>query len=261
MVLFENTDVLVINKPAGLVVHPDGKSDEVTLSDLLVKKYPDMRDVGEPLEIQTKEGIEKIPRPGIVHRLDRDTSGVIIVAKNQKAFEFLKEQFQKRETEKIYYAYTYGWIKNDKEIIDAVIGRSNADVRKWTAGRGTRGVTRDARTEYEVIKRLGHTGERTLDGGEEKESLSGTGSTEEGTYTFVKLIPKTGRTHQLRVHLRYINHPIVGDTLYAPNRASALGFTRLALHAFSLKITLPDGTLEKFEAPFPEDFKKAENLA
>ena len=251
-ILYEDDDVVVINKPAGLTVHGDGKTKMVTLTDLILEKYPEMENVGEPQVLTHKGEVVTVLRPGIVHRLDRDTSGVLIIAKNQVAFEKLKEQFQNRTTEKIYYGYVYGWMKETKGIIATPIGRAPGGVRKWSAGFASRGTQRDARTEYEVIKKLG---------GDPDLREEGKGSTEDGTYSFVKLMPKTGRTHQLRVHLKSINHPLVCDSLYAPNRLPALGFTRLALHAASLKITLPSGKEGFFEAPLPEDFKNAPNLA
>jgi len=270
-ILYEDENVLVLDKPAGLSVHGDGKSGEKTLADILLEEYPELKNVGEPFVVERgthnaeRESEEDsrsalhamryaILRPGIVHRLDKDTSGVMIVAKNQPAFEFLKEQFSARTTEKIYYAYTYGWLKNDRGTINMPIGRTSNDIRMWTAGRGKRGTIREARTDYEVIKRRAESGKGTVEMKEKK------GSTEEGTYTFVKLMPKTGRTHQLRVHMKYLNHPIVADPIYASNRLQALGFSRLALHASLLSIKLPGGKQRTFEAPFPEDFKKAENL-
>ena len=252
-IIYEDKNILVLNKPAGLTVHGDGKSDEKTLVDFLLEKYPELEHVGEPMKIEGKAGkIKLIPRPGIVHRLDKDTSGVIIVAKNQETFTFLKQQFKDRKTEKVYYAYTYGWLKNDKGPINMPIGRSAGDIRMWTTGKGARGTIREAWTDFEVMKRIPE---------DKWEESRKNGSTEEGTYTYVKLMPKTGRTHQLRVHMKYINHPIIGDPIYAPNRPLALGFNRLALHAQTLTISLPDGKTHTFEAPFPEDFQNALTVA
>ncbi len=257
-ILYEDKDVLAINKPAGLSVHGDGKSNEITLADLLLKDYPKLKNVGEPTKLKINNEELIIKRPGIVHRLDRDTSGVMIIAKNQKSFEFLKEQFLHRTTEKIYYAYVYGWLKNHKGTIDVPIARSPKDVRMWSSGRGKRGTEREAKTVYEVIKRIVESKNGIVETEESK------GSTDEGTYTYVKLMPKTGRTHQLRVHMKYINHPIVSDPLYALARMTkvggsqkpqALGFKRLALHASSLSITLPNKKRITVEAQFPKDFK------
>ncbi len=267
-ILFEDENILIVNKPAGLAVHlseqmfaedvhPNAlggraKKREMTLADMLLARYPEIVGVGEPQKVVHAGREMMIPRPGIVHRLDRETSGVMVVAKNQEAFEFLKEQFKNRTTEKIYYAYAYGWLKNDRGTINMPIGRSASDVRMWSAGRGKRGAIREARTDYEVLKRLPES---------EAAEAKNKGSTEEGKYTFVKLMPKTGRTHQLRVHLKYTNHPIVCDPLYAPLRPPVLGFKRLALHAASLTFKTLNGKTTTVEAPFPEDFIKAETFA
>ncbi|MBX4198315.1 RluA family pseudouridine synthase [Candidatus Parcubacteria bacterium] len=228
-ILYEDKNCLVINKPAGLVVHADGRTKEKTLVDWLLEKYPDIKEIGEPWV--TPQG-EIIHRPGIVHRLDRDTSGVLVIAKNQKSFEHLKKQFQNRETEKIYNAFVYGEVKEEDGIINRAIGKSNKDFRMWSAQRGARGELRDAITEFKVLER-------------------GKG------FSFLELKPKTGRTHQIRVHLKAINFPVVNDSLYAPKREAALGFHRLALHARSLAFTGLDGKKIKVEAPLPEDFEQA----
>ncbi len=267
-ILYEDKDVLVINKPAGLVVHSDGRTMEPTLVDWILEKYPEMKNVGEPLRVElgiknnelgiNSEGKDSsvssdhnskfqipnsiIPRPGIVHRLDRDTSGVLVIAKNQETFEFLKKQFQDREVEKSYRAFVYGIVKEDEGVIDRPIARSRKDFRMWSAQRGARGQEREAVTEYKVLGRI-PAARRGGDGN------SG--------FSFLELKPKTGRTHQIRVHLKAINHPVVCDSLYAPKREPAFGFTRLALHAFSIKFTLPSGKQISVEASYPDDFKVA----
>jgi 23S rRNA pseudouridine1911/1915/1917 synthase len=239
-ILFEDKDVVVINKPAGLVVHADGRTEERTLVDWVLETYGDkIKEVGEPLRIRAhqpdlpQQPEEKvIYRPGIVHRLDRDTSGVLVIAKNQKAFDHLKAQFQDRETKKTYHAFVYGNIVEEDGIIDRSIARSKKDFRLWSAQRGARGEAREAITKYKVIT-------RTKD------------------VTYVEVEPKTGRTHQIRVHFKAVNHPVVCDTLYAPKRETLLGFKRLALHARSLEFTNLKGKQVKVEAPFPEDFQVA----
>jgi 23S rRNA pseudouridine1911/1915/1917 synthase len=256
-ILFENKNLVVINKPAGLVVHADGRTKEATLVDWILEKYPDIKEVGEPLIIKEKNpstvstgslqassgqvNQQVVYRPGIVHRLDRDTSGVLVIAKNQEAFEYLKSQFQFRETEKIYHAFVYGEMKEDDGVIDRPIARSKKDFRLWSAQRGARGEAREAVTHYKVLKR------------------TNVGNINKG-FTYIEVSPKTGRTHQIRVHMKAINHPVVADTLYAPKQKPALGFKRLALHARSLEFSDLGGERIKVEAPFPEDFLEAQKL-
>ncbi|HRH32472.1 MAG TPA: RluA family pseudouridine synthase, partial [bacterium] len=159
-ILFENDAYLVINKPAGLVVHGDGKTKEPTLVDWLLEQYPEIKDVGEPLIIENLAtshyplGTLVIPRPGIVHRLDRETSGVMIVAKTPEAFEYFKDAFKNREIAKTYNAFVFGHVKENEDTIDAPIARSKSDFRKWSAQRGARGEKRNAITDYKVLKRF-----------------------------------------------------------------------------------------------------------
>ena len=229
VVLYEDKDIVVINKPAGLTVHPDGKTKEKTLVDWFAKKYPRSLKVGEPLVLTDGTVIE---RPGVVHRLDKETSGVLLMAKTQPAFEFYKNKFKNREMRKVYHAFVYGEVKEDEGKIDRPIGRSNKDFRRYSAQRGSRGERRDALTEYNVLFR-------------------GKG------YSFISAMPRTGRTHQIRVHLMAINHPIVGDALYAPKHKKALGFDRVALHSYALSFEDRNGKEIVVKAPDPEDFKNA----
>ena len=182
-------------------------------------------------------GKKIIYRPGIVHRLDKDTTGAIVVAKNQKTFEFLKKQFQNRTVVKKYLAVVYGSVKNDKGSIDRPIGRSRSDFRKWSATRGARGEMREAVTEYKVLKRF-------------KDAKG-------DSFTLLEVSPKTGRTHQIRVHLKAINYPLVGDKLYGGARPAALGFKRAALHAASVSFGASLGKKITAEAPLPPDFESA----
>ncbi|MDD4804617.1 MAG: RluA family pseudouridine synthase [Candidatus Pacebacteria bacterium] len=232
-ILYEDKDVVVINKPAGLVVHPDGKTKEKTLVDWILTEYPRTKNVGEPTLL--KDGTEII-RPGIVHRIDRETSGVLIIAKNKKSYEFLKEQFKERKAHKIYQAFVYGELKDERGMIDRPIGRSPSDFRKWSSTRGARGEMREAVTYFKVLKK--------------KDDI-----------TFVEVMPKTGRTHQIRVHFSAINHPVVQDGLYASQfyleKENQLGFKRTALHARQLEINIPSGKLIKIVAPYPKDFEEA----
>lgn len=248
-VLYEDKNILVINKPAGISVHPvveqahygagpDDKNKEKTIADWFVKKYPKSKNVGE--------STEGVLRPGIVHRLDKETSGVLLLAKNQKTFLFLKNQFQNHKIEKIYHTFVYGSVNDPKAsllnkkrgVINAPIGRSPNDIRMWTAGRGARQPVREAITEYKVLNRFHLGGKVAKD------------------FSFLEVYPKTGRTHQIRVHLRYINYPVVSDSLYASGKKKALGFKRTALHAYSVSFLLPDGIKKTIIAPYPEDFQK-----
>ena len=248
--LYEDADCLFINKPAGISVHGDGKTDEKTLTDFLVEAYPEMADIGEPLEIRLAGGVSKfVAKPGIVHRLDKETSGVMVIAKTQEAHAFFKQQFQNHEIKKIYHAFVYGWLKEDMFTVNAAIGRDSGNIRRWVTGNNARGTMRESQTLFRVLSRFGN---KTYDG---------KGSTEEGVFTFLEAIPKTGRTHQIRVHLKSVNHPIVCDSLYAPSRPHALGLSRLALHARSLELILPSGKTKHVEAPYPEDFANAVKVA
>jgi 23S rRNA pseudouridine1911/1915/1917 synthase len=228
-ILFENNDYLAINKPAGLVVHPDGRTKEPTVVDWLLERYPEIKDVGEPLTLASGEVLH---RPGIVHRIDRETSGVLLIAKNQPAFLALKSQFQNREIEKVYHAFIYGELPDEEGSISRPIGRSSKDFRLWSAQRGAKGQLREAVTNYKVLRHG-------------------------GGFSYIQAEPKTGRTHQIRVHFKAINFPLVCDRLYAPKREPALGFQRLALHASSITFHLLDGTEQKVEAPLPADFQAA----
>jgi 23S rRNA pseudouridine1911/1915/1917 synthase len=232
-ILYEDKDVVVINKPAGLIVHPDGKTKEKTLVDWILKEYPKTEKVGESIILN--DGTE-ILRPGIVHRIDKDTTGVLIIAKTKKSYEFLKEQFKDRKVHKIYNAFIYGELKEERGMINRPIGRSPSDFRKWSSTRGARGEMREAVTYFKVLKF--------------KDGIS-----------FIEAMPKTGRTHQIRVHFTALNHPILQDELYAQKfyleKENQLGFKRLALHARQIEITIPSGKEIKVIAPYPEDFEDA----
>lgn len=252
-VIFENEYLIAVNKPAGLVVHSDGKTAEPTLCDWIMEKWPGIKGVGEPLVLNKGQANELvIDRPGIVHRLDRDTSGVMIVAKTQESFLFLKEQFHEREIQKTYRAVVWGLVKEDKGVIDRPIGRSKTDFRKWSAERFARGELRPATTEYKVLSRI--EGGGTVSGEKGKTAKKGQQNIPQN-FTYIEAYPKTGRTHQIRVHFKAINHPILGDSLYAPNHPLAFGFLRTALHAFRIKVTDRGGTEHEFEAGLPEDFQ------
>ncbi|MDP2651742.1 MAG: RluA family pseudouridine synthase [bacterium] len=228
-ILYEDADIVAVNKPAGLVTHSDGRTKEETAEHWFKEKYPD--------------------GAGYVHRLDRDTSGVLVFAKNEKAYNFLRKAFHDREVKKTYLAFVYGIPKEKKGIIDFDIGRSRKDFRLRSAQPKAKGRLRESLTRYEVI------GE--YDG-----------------YALLKVNPETGRTHQIRVHLKAINHPIIGDKLYAPNHPPALlglrslgeegGITRLGLHASMIDLPLPagrqglpSGLRVSVTAPIPDDLAPA----
>jgi len=225
-VLYEDHDIVAIDKPAGIAVHADGRTKEKTVTDWMLKTYPESKGVGEPLG--------DIDRPGIVHRLDRDTSGVLLLAKNQKAHEWLKAQFQEHTIRKVYNCIVNGWVKNERGVVNKPIGRSPSDFRRRLSGRGARGEMRDAITEYKVLKRF------TDDDGDK--------------FTILEVRPKTGRTHQIRVHMKYLNHPIVADSLYNPDKPIPKGINRLALHAKSIEFEDLKGERVKVESKLPEEF-------
>ncbi len=212
-IIFEDDDIVVIDKPSGMIVYPDGKHDYPALSHWLEKKYG-------------KDGFH------FVHRIDRETTGVLVVAKTASAYAFLKEQFKDREIKKIYRAFVHGALKEERGQIERPIGSSRG-------GRGPRSATRPHGVERQastVWKRL----------------ANGAGA------AYIEAFPRTGRTHQIRVHCAAIQHPIIADVLYGPGRPKLLGFERLALHALSITITHPNGREMTFVAPLPQDFIKAE---
>jgi 23S rRNA pseudouridine1911/1915/1917 synthase len=250
-ILFEDKNVMVIDKPAGIAVHADARTTkkDVTLSDLILDYDKKLAKVGEPMTIEYMGKVIKIIRPGIVHRLDKETSGALLVAKNQKTFLMLKEQFQNHSIKKVYKAFVYGYVSDPKAslltgkrgIITAPIGRSPLDIRMWTAGRGAREPVREATTEYVVLNRF------------EVPPLL---NSPHNKFSYIEAYPKTGRTHQIRVHMRYINHPVVSDPLYRGSNDLALGMKRLALHSHSITFRLGGGELKTIESPLPTDFKK-----
>lgn len=231
-VIFESDDIVAINKPAGIVVHSDGKNENKTLTDWILEKYPEAENVGEPIVSEKTN----ILRPGIVHRLDKETSGVMLIARTTRGFENLKQQFQDRTIQKNYHAFVYGNIKEELTIIDKPIGRSSKDIRRWTSMRDARGQMRDAMTLVRVLARGNYHGE---------------------VFTYIEAEPKTGRTHQIRVHLKAIDKPILCDSLYSPNRDCILGFNRLALHAREISFFDCEGERHTIQADFPEDFENA----
>lgn len=229
-------------------MHSDGRTKEPTVVDWVLAHRPEVKGVGDEIK-DVRFKISESPtdnlnltfgnleRSGIVHRLDRETSGALLIAKNQIAFGRLKKQFQKQQVHKTYHAFVYGSVKNDEGVIDRPIARSRANPVLWSATRGKKGEEREAITEYRVLSRFAQNGQG---------------------FSFLELSPRTGRTHQIRVHLKAINYPVVCDKLYAPNRESTLGFSRLALHSRALSFVHPtSGERMTVEAPYPEDFQEA----
>ncbi len=214
-VIYEDRHLLVINKPAGLVVHPGAGRDSGTLVNAILAHCPEL----------TKQGGE---RPGIVHRLDQDTSGLIVVAKNVAALEQLQGQFKNHQVEKVYLALLEGTLQPMHGLIDAPIGRDPRHRQRMAV------VTsggRPARTAYRVREYL-------------------------GKYTFVEARPETGRTHQIRVHFAAIGYPVVGDPLYG-RRKSSFRLPRQFLHAWQLTLVLPPGGERRtFTAPLPHDLQQ-----
>ena len=238
-IIFENENCLVINKPAGLAVHEGGNIKDKTLADWLKENYPDIIEVGEdPI------------RPGIVHRLDKDVSGLMVVAKNQKSFNNLKKQFKNREVVKEYSALVFGKIDKDYDIIDFPIKRSRDGYKMAAIPKNTEDLltrrqpksrdkgnieaffrAKDAITEFEVIKRFVN-------------------------YSFLKVKIKTGRTHQIRVHMHSYGHPIVGDPLYFTKKTKVknekLSLGRIFLYSDKLSFKDIDNSDLDFTLKMPK---------
>jgi len=219
-IVFENEDFLVINKPAGVLVHA-AKPNQKSLVDWLIKHYPQIKNVGEDKN-----------RPGIVHRLDRDTSGLLIIAKTNGAFFYFKNLFQRHQIKKGYIALVYGKFNEKNGLINKPIGIVKSSVKHSTASKDMKNL-KEAVTEYEVVNSW---------------------LWEKEFFSLVKLFPKTGRTHQIRVHLASIGHPVVGDPIYG--RRKNLIESRLFLHAFLLEFNLKNDSLLRLESDLPDDLKQ-----
>jgi 23S rRNA pseudouridine1911/1915/1917 synthase len=207
-------DVIVVVKPAGLVVHPGAGHPGGTLVNGLLAHFPELAGVGDPA------------RPGLVHRLDRDTSGLLVVARSARAYDALVEELARREVERRYVALVWGVLDAPRGVIDAPIGRSQSRRTRMAV----RETGRQARTSYEV-----------------------TGTFEDPPTSLLVCRLETGRTHQIRVHLAAIGHPVVGDRAYRGNRP-ALPLARPFLHAGTLAFTHPaTGETMRFEEPLPAD--------
>lgn len=229
--IYEDKSLLVVNKPAGLMAHSTVLSQESTLADWVVRNYPETAEVGDPGAFRNG----KNTRPGLVHRLDRETSGVMIVAKTQKAFGYLKSLFGSGEVEKTYLALVRGRVAAPGRV-DRPIGLRNGSIKRSVHARRLK-MVKEAITEYAPVKTIEKDGE---------------------IFTLLRVYPKTGRTHQIRVHLSSIGHPVVGDGLYG-KRINPWELDRQFLHAESLEFTGADGKRMKFEAELPEDLRKIIN--
>jgi 23S rRNA pseudouridine1911/1915/1917 synthase len=211
-IIYEDENVTVIDKPAGVLTHGKGSiSSEATVATFIEPLI-------NPLELLGN-------RAGIVHRLDRATSGVIITAKNSSTMSFLQKQFSMRKTKKTYIAIVEGWPDPESALIDAPIGRNPKKPQTFRVDAGGK----PAQTEYKTLKKL---------------------ELNNSKFTVLELKPATGRTHQLRVHLAYIKHPIVGDRVYGK------AADKMYLHARSLEITLPGGVRKVFKSPLPQVFSE-----
>ncbi|MBI3615514.1 MAG: RluA family pseudouridine synthase [Candidatus Omnitrophica bacterium] len=224
-IVYEDKYLLVVNKPAGLVVHPAAGNPSGTLVNALLAHGGRLSSVAGPF------------KPGIVHRLDKDTSGLLLVAKDDATHRHLSEQFASRKVHRVYLALVQGLVRRQEGVIDAPIGRHPVKRQRMAVRYD---ATRDAVTRYRVLKRF-------------------------STATFLELTPQTGRTHQLRVHLAHLGHPILGDTRYGvqagPSTGLRAGFPRQALHAHRLGFNHPhSGRWVEFQSPWPEDLAQAAAL-
>lgn len=215
-IIYEDDDVVVLNKARGMVVHPAPGNYTGTLVNALLYHCSNL------------SGINSAIRPGIVHRLDKDTSGIMIVAKNDTAHISLSQQIQSKTAVRTYLAVVRGNIKTDSGTIETQIARDKTDRKKMAV---VKEGGRDAITDYEVLERF-------------------------GKYTLVRCKLRTGRTHQIRVHMEYLGYPLVGDPKYSPMK-TPFGIKGQALHSHTLEFTHPrTGERMKFEAPLPEDMHK-----
>lgn len=223
-IIYQDKNLAAINKPAGLLTHPTaaaGEEKEKTLTDLLIKKFPEIKNVGD----------DPKTRPGVVHRLDKDTSGIIVIARNQEYFEYLKNLFQTKDIQKTYLALAFGKITPKTGVIEKSISLKPGTTKR-TVYEGK--MEKPAVTHYKVL--------RVYEKYDDK-------------YSLVEIKPKTGRTHQIRVHLASIGHPLVGDSLYG-NKNNPFGLHRQFLHAQALEFSLPEGARLRLEADLPEDLQK-----
>ena len=224
-IIFEDENILVLNKPSGLVVNRSNTYKDLTLQDILDAKYFKKCDVIDE---------EFIKRSGVVHRLDKDTSGVIVVAKNLDPFYFLQKQFKERRTFKEYIAISHGRVGDEIIEIDAPIARNPKNPLKIA-------VVSDGKSAFTKVEKVKVFNKENTD------------------YTFCKVFPKTGRTHQIRAHLSAVGHPVAGDTIYCAKNLLETDekiFGRMMLHAHFLGFFNPKThKFQRFEALLPKEFQ------
>lgn len=217
-IVYADKDFIVVNKPAGIAMHGGASVRGKTLADFLVEKFPELKKVGDDPAV----------RPGMVHRLDKDTSGVLLVARTEQTFHDLKNLFKTRQIEKIYLALVIGRVVPRTGTIDLKIGRLIKRPALRGTGQSRIKNEREAKTEYHVLKYV-------------------------NGFTLLEVKPKTGRMHQVRVHLRAIGYPVAGDKLYGKKNTDPKGLFRQFLHASSLSFSYPEGKRWRFEADLPDD--------
>lgn len=221
-IIHEDDTLLVVEKPAGMTVWKEGPGEGKTVGEAIGEQFPAQQALGEER------------RYGILHRLDKDTSGILLVAKTPETFSFFQKQFQDRLVQKKYLCLVEGNVREEKGRIETLLGRSSGDKRRqkvFIPGEPDSAGKREAITEYQV-----------------KERYAG--------YTFLEVYPKTGRKHQIRVQLASLGHPIAGDKLYGfKNQKVLTGLQRHFLHASSIRVVYPDGTTKEFTSKLPEDLQ------
>ena len=222
-ILTKTDDFIAVNKPAGLLVHgTPGREDEETLVSWLLEKYPEVKTVGD----------NPLKRPGVVHRLDKETSGVMLLARNQEFFNHFKDLLKNHKVKKTYLALVLGDVSRSLSI-NAPIGLKSGTVKHTTITKNAK-MVKPAETDIRPMEHFEKNGQK---------------------YTLLRVLPKTGRTHQIRVHLASIGKPIVGDKLYGGKKNILPGLNRHFLHAESLEFSLLDGGRLHLEADLPKDLQ------
>ncbi len=245
-IIYKNDDFIALNKPAGLLVHSvkknriknndfvvDKQPQETTLVSWALNRFPEIREVGDDRDL----------RPGIVHRLDKETSGVILMARNQNYFNYLKNLFQNQQIKKTYLALVFGEVFPKAGIIEKPIALKTGSIKR-TIWKGK--MEKKAITEYRVLENIKSPFSCEYQASNIKDEV----------FSLIEVTPKTGRTHQIRIHLSSIGHPIVGDKLYGFKKYFfPFDLNRLFLHAKSLEFSLAKGQRIKIEAELPKELK------